>query len=495
MRITGVATNDYKYEQCQMPINIDEELRFLVTFDEIGDLTNNSNNRSCKHSKFCGTASKNTEPSNNNSSGSYKNRNNRCSDDRTGHTGSIGKPSCCDSCYKTIKNQDTKSVPVSTNKNHKKRGSDKIDENSGYPRKQFKDDVKAYFKKNDFLDVAKVKKTDLANLMKRLVPCIGCRKSVESMFDLMLKKRADSKMDISVFKNVAFNSSDELILTETLLETDFDKLYDHLFIYGPRCAKLVEGIRTKKSNNRCWLHSLDSRGALEFKQKNFSNKMNKNNEKTDDVMIDGSTTYLDNGSMVKSNVGSLGYFGMGSMVSRDCLKETWWNIWKMLPDHCKAELCCLEAKTFLGVVESYLERHGFCVDCKCHVLKAYAKLCSDKVKPTSAHSSPNNDEHLNQSSIETDSEEDGLYEVSCSDSDVESKAEHELEDWFIRKQKIRENISIMASKRRLDALHGVKSELKYQGGPKIDENCNASYELPPDHPLRKRIVNQFNAPN
>ena len=39
MRITGVATNETRYEKCQMPMTIDEDLRFVVNLDDMNNLT------------------------------------------------------------------------------------------------------------------------------------------------------------------------------------------------------------------------------------------------------------------------------------------------------------------------------------------------------------------------------------------------------------------------------------------------------------------------
>lgn len=608
MRITGVASNDYKYEQCQMPINIDEDLRFVVQFDEIDSLTNNSlSSNTCKHSQFCGSAN-----SRNGGQNGYHNGQHGQTGGHTGHNGqnghnghngtNNGHNSLGDSCYKTVSNQERNSGNSSPfagdsganheghdnnvkapQGHHRTKNKHTFEENVDYPRKQFREHVKQYFKREDLLYVAKVNKTDLTSLLKRVVPCIGCRKSIEAMFDLLSKKgskipseqqlelikqqnnsdnlgkgdfggaqnsKPDETTKSTVFTDVTFNRSHEFILTKSLRENDVEKFYDYLFMYGPRCIKIVEAMRTKKSNNRCWLHSLDARGTLDHKNKNLRNK-----KQNDDFMMDSdnnnyrSSSYLNDGSMVKSNVGSLGYFGMGTVVSREDLKDTWWNVWKMLPDHCKKELCCLDAKKLLGVVESYLERHSFCVDCKSQILKAYDKLCPKKFEQgdSNSHYLPRSDEHLYQSSHETDSngeesegdeealeytdiENDGKSSFSSLEREeaLNSAEENEMDEsdeelsnskskrGFMsklnppvsvkkrlnrkRKRKIRDNIKKMMENDKMDkgfmeptymepaqmeTTPVEQTQQRVPQGPQIDQNGNASYALPPDHPLFK----------
>ena len=410
MRITGVATRDYKYEQCQMPIDIDEDLRFVVQFDEIDSLTNSN----CKNSK-CSKSSK-----------LYIEYPNSTENSKNNNNGTPSSPPICNHEH------SENSVKAPNGHHRTKNKSFTNSENPDYTRKQFREDVKQYFRREDLLYVAKVNKTDLSSLTKRVVPCIGCRKGIEAMFDKLSKKTCKNQIEVikpknnennnpNIFTDVTYNRSHEFILTKSLRENDIEKFYDYLFMYGPRYIKIVEAMKTKKTNNRCLLHSLDSRGTLEKTKNNRSKKQN------DDYMDNDnnyrSSSYLNDGVMVN---GSLGYFGMGMVASRDDLqkvKEIWWSMWKTLPVHCKKELCCLDAKKLLEVIERYLEKHSFCHDCKGQIRRAYFKLCPKDFKVGEGeHQDPPEDEHLYQSGSETDSDGEEEEEDEAIDYTSERKS-------------------------------------------------------------------------
>merc|ERR1711879_165794 len=116
-----------------MPIKIDENLRFVVQFDEIDDLTlhrTSSHRSSSKNNKNCTNCTEN-QTNGNVLSAQYTSR---CS------------------------------------------------------RKQFRENILKYFNEQDLYYIGRMTKEDLSNLLKKIVPCIGCRKSVETMFDLLTKK-------------------------------------------------------------------------------------------------------------------------------------------------------------------------------------------------------------------------------------------------------------------------------------------------------------------
>ena len=76
--------------------------------------------------------------------------------------------------------------------------------------------------------VSKVNKIELTNLLKQVAACIGCRKSVETMFDWLSKQHNVSFFANSpehVFEGTTFNKSRELELTGKLRENDFDQFY------------------------------------------------------------------------------------------------------------------------------------------------------------------------------------------------------------------------------------------------------------------------------
>merc|ERR1711976_405418 len=153
-----------------------------------------------------------------------------------------------------------------------------------------------------------------------------------------------------------------MFLAESFHDINSENLYDYLYIYGPRCHQMVDAMTIKtnktsnnaKSNNRCWLHSLPTN----LNCKSTCNNCNNCND---------ASVYLpyvkdSSNSMTKSSISSLGYFGLSqtSRPNMDRIKHNWWSTWKMLPHVCKKEICCLNSSVLLTVVNSYLDRHGFC---------------------------------------------------------------------------------------------------------------------------------------
>merc|ERR1712178_138899 len=56
-------------------------------------------------------------------------------------------------------------------------------DNKNYPRSLCNQHIDKYLSKEDLLNVAKVKGCDLTAQAKKMINCVGCRKSVENMFN------------------------------------------------------------------------------------------------------------------------------------------------------------------------------------------------------------------------------------------------------------------------------------------------------------------------
>merc|ERR1712228_537612 len=112
-----------------------------------------------------------------------------------------------------------------------------------------------------------------------------------------------------------------------------------------------------------------------------------------------------------------------------------------LPHVCKKEICCLNSSVLLTVVNSYLDRHGFCHECKGFVLKAFFKLCHKNLvkRDFKKFERPNIFGRIFQGT--PDDIYNNVYDVDCSDS-CSSNSESEDEEVVSNGPKINYEINI-----------------------------------------------------
>lgn len=169
MIVKSVATKNHQYEACSCDITIDDDLRFIVKFDSIQILTKKDLNSTVfaatQEGHFC-QVNGNSQPGSQNG----KNNNNNAS-------------------------QGNK-------KKNSKSATDLIENHQCCTKKSFQNKLQQHFTYNDKLHISKMTKLELSTLLKRIVPCVGCRNSVETMYDVLLSSGKEKYLSEAATANI-----------------------------------------------------------------------------------------------------------------------------------------------------------------------------------------------------------------------------------------------------------------------------------------------------
>lgn len=155
---------------------------------------------------------------------------------------------------------------------------------------------------------------DIMNLLTHLVPCVGCRRSVERLFNQLVLSQHPALEPLIINKGAVMSVSRNYLF-------DPRALYSLFYIHGAKLSTIVDAIPKSKKNKRCNLHSLET-------------------HKT-------------------KTTGS------------------WIDIWDLLSQECREEVVLVDADSLLDTLENYLRKHRFCSECKSKVLRAYSILVGD----------------------------------------------------------------------------------------------------------------------
>ncbi|CAL9685871.1 unnamed protein product [Knipowitschia caucasica] len=156
---------------------------------------------------------------------------------------------------------------------------------------------------------------EVFSTLSQLVPCVGCRRSVESLFAHVVKSRNPALEPLTV------ESTGMLSVTKSCL-SDVKKLYTLFYVHGSKLNGFMDAIPRGKKNKRCQLHSLDT-----HKPKPFGG--------------------------------------------------SWMDVWELMSQECKDEVVVIDSECLLDTLEEYLRKHKFCTECKNKVLRAYNILVGD----------------------------------------------------------------------------------------------------------------------
>jgi len=168
----------------------------------------------------------------------------------------------------------------------------------------------------------KVTNTEVFQLIGQIVPCVGCRRSVERLFHELVESGQRALYPVSVNENGILGLDPEVIAKQ-----EISNLFILLNYYGSRLSTMVESILSKsRQTRRCPLHSLDAHRAR--------------------------PTGLQ-----------------------------WRPLWDSMAQECREELTLVEADTLLDTLEAYLQKHRFCPECRLKVLRAYSLLVGE-VEPS-----------------------------------------------------------------------------------------------------------------
>ncbi|KAB5522423.1 hypothetical protein PHYPO_G00159370 [Pangasianodon hypophthalmus] len=170
-------------------------------------------------------------------------------------------------------------------------------------------------KQQDLSMALMVMSREVFNALSQLVPCVGCRRSVERLFAQLTDSGYFALEPLTV------GSAGVLSVARACL-ADPRKLYTLFYVHGSKLNDVIDSIPKSKKNKRCQLHSLDTHKPKP-------------------------------------------------------LGGSWMDVWELMSQECREEVVLIDSACLLETLETYLRKHRFCTDCKNKVLRAYNILVGE----------------------------------------------------------------------------------------------------------------------
>ncbi|TNN64990.1 Gametogenetin-binding protein 2 [Liparis tanakae] len=170
-------------------------------------------------------------------------------------------------------------------------------------------------KQQDLNIAMMVTSREVYSALSQLVPCVGCRRSVERLFSHLVESGNPALEPLTV------KPTGLLSVTNACL-ADVKKLYTLFYVHGSKLNDMIDAIPKSKKNKRCQLHSLDTHKPRP-------------------------------------------------------LGGSWMDVWELMSQECRDEVVLIDSACLLETLETYLRKHRFCTDCKNKVLRAYNILVGE----------------------------------------------------------------------------------------------------------------------
>ncbi|XP_034608659.1 gametogenetin-binding protein 2 isoform X2 [Trachemys scripta elegans] len=229
-------------------------------------------------------------------------------------------------------------------------------QNNGAQLKQFIQ-RHSMLKQQDLNIAMMVTSREVLSALSQLVPCVGCRRSVERLFSQLVESGNPALEPLTV------GPKGVLSVTRSCM-TDAKKLYTLFYVHGSKLNNMIDAIPKSKKNKRCQLHSLDthkpkplgegSNSTLSTEKLGADKKNSEDNRKESKCRI----TF---------------HYGPFQGAARGC----WMDVWELMSQECRDEVVLIDSSCLLETLETYLRKHRFCTDCKNKVLRAYNILIGE----------------------------------------------------------------------------------------------------------------------
>lgn len=170
-------------------------------------------------------------------------------------------------------------------------------------------------KQQDLNIALMVTSREVYSALSQLVPCVGCRRSVERLFSHLVESGNPALEPLTV------KPTGMLSVAKACL-ADVKKLYTLFYVHGSKLNDMIDAIPKSKKNKRCQLHSLDTHKPKP-------------------------------------------------------LGGSWMDVWELMSQECRDEVVLIDSAGLLETLETYLRKHRFCTDCKNKVLRAYNILVGE----------------------------------------------------------------------------------------------------------------------
>uniref|UniRef100_A0A8C8F8M5 Gametogenetin-binding protein 2 n=1 Tax=Oncorhynchus tshawytscha TaxID=74940 RepID=A0A8C8F8M5_ONCTS len=170
-------------------------------------------------------------------------------------------------------------------------------------------------KQQDLNIAMMVTSREVFSALSQLVPCVGCRRSVERLFSQLVESGNPALEPLTV------KPTGVLSVTKTCM-ADAKTLYTLFYIHGSKLNDMINAIPKSKKNKRCQLHSLETHKPKP-------------------------------------------------------LGGSWMDVWELMSQECRDEVVLIDSTCLQETLETYLRKHRFCTDCKNKVLRAYNILIGE----------------------------------------------------------------------------------------------------------------------
>uniref|UniRef100_A0A0B7BFE8 Gametogenetin-binding protein 2 n=1 Tax=Arion vulgaris TaxID=1028688 RepID=A0A0B7BFE8_9EUPU len=155
---------------------------------------------------------------------------------------------------------------------------------------------------------------DIVSMLSHMVPCVGCRKSVERLFYQLQKSQHPALEPLVITSRGEMSIRHDYLLNPRLLFSLFH-------VHGSKLHSVVEAMSKSKKNKRCNLHSLETHKSR--------------------------------------TVGC------------------WLDAWDALAESCRGKVLVVDMNQLLTTIDTYLDKHKFCAECKTKVMLAYSILIGE----------------------------------------------------------------------------------------------------------------------
>ncbi|XP_051040215.1 gametogenetin-binding protein 2 isoform X6 [Phodopus roborovskii] len=229
-------------------------------------------------------------------------------------------------------------------------------QNNGAQLKQFIQ-RHSMLKQQDLSIAMVVTSREVLSALSQLVPCVGCRRSVERLFSQLVESGNPALEPLTV------GPKGVLSLTRSCM-TDAKKLYTLFYVHGSKLNDMIDAIPKSKKNKRCQLHSLDTHKPKPLGEGSSSSvsseKLSTDKRSSEDHRKD-------------SKCRIIFHYGPFQGTARGC----WMDVWELMSQECRDEVVLIDSSCLLETLETYLRKHRFCTDCKNKVLRAYNILIGE----------------------------------------------------------------------------------------------------------------------
>uniref|UniRef100_A0A8C8F8J2 Gametogenetin-binding protein 2 n=1 Tax=Oncorhynchus tshawytscha TaxID=74940 RepID=A0A8C8F8J2_ONCTS len=207
-------------------------------------------------------------------------------------------------------------------------------------------------KQQDLNIAMMVTSREVFSALSQLVPCVGCRRSVERLFSQLVESGNPALEPLTV------KPTGVLSVTKTCM-ADAKTLYTLFYIHGSKLNDMINAIPKSKKNKRCQLHSLETHKPKPLGgEGSVDKRLGLEKDKDGGAKTDNRCSVI---------------FHSGPLQA----PSSWMDVWELMSQECRDEVVLIDSTCLQETLETYLRKHRFCTDCKNKVLRAYNILIGE----------------------------------------------------------------------------------------------------------------------